>query len=99
MEIKRLKQFAEANNMDPIELFEKLKNTGKLTDDSAVYGGLFTEKERFGLNKTEADVRSRDRRPRSIEDFAGSKIGAVGSSEDPDLSEREDEDIYSHYIE
>ena len=73
VEIKRLKQFAEANNMNPNELFEKLKNTGSLTGKDAVYGGLFTDKEKFGLNKTDADVRSRERRHKSIEDFAGTK--------------------------
>lgn len=99
VEIKRLKQFAEANNMDPNDLFEKLKNTGSLTGKGAVYGGLFTEKEKFGMNKTDADVRSRERRPKSIEDFAGTNKGASTSTDDADLSEREDEDIYTHYIE
>ena len=50
------------------------------------------------MNKTENDVQSRERRQRSIEDFAGTKAGGA-STEDADLSEREDEDIYSHYIE
>ena len=51
------------------------------------------------MNKTDADVRSRERRPKSIEDFAGTKGGAGTSTDDADLSEREDEDIYTHYIE
>jgi hypothetical protein len=33
IEIKRLKQFAQANNMDPSELFKQLRDTGKLTQD------------------------------------------------------------------
>jgi hypothetical protein len=48
------------------------------------------------MNKGENDVRSRARRQRSIEDFAGSK---ASSTDDADLSEREEEDIYTHYIE
>jgi hypothetical protein len=59
--------------MDPVELFNKLKDTGKLQSEQATYGGLFTDKERFGMNKTDKDVKSRERRQRSIEDFAGSK--------------------------
>lgn len=96
--MKRLKEFAQANKMDVNDLFEKLKNGGKLTENEAKYGGLFTDKEKFGMNKTDADVRSRERRQRSIEDFAGSKSKA-SQSEESDLSEREEEDIYTHYIE
>jgi hypothetical protein len=50
------------------------------------------------MNKTDADVRSRERRQRSIEDFIGSKSKA-SQNEESDLSEREEEDIYTHYIE
>jgi hypothetical protein len=95
--IKRLKEFAKANNMSEADLFEKLKNSGSLKAKSSTNGGYFYDKEKFGLNKTEKDVKSRERKQISIEDFAGSK-GAAGT-EDADLSEREDEDIYTHYIE
>jgi hypothetical protein len=80
--------------MSETELFEKLKDTGSLKGKGATNGGFFSDKEKFGLNKTEADVKSRERKSISIEDFVGSK-----GSEDADLSEREDEDIYTHYIE
>ena len=33
IEIKRLKQFAQQNNMDPAELFKQLRDTGKLTQE------------------------------------------------------------------
>ena len=81
--LKTTNQQSEANNMNPNELFEKLKNTGSLTGKGAVYGGLFTDEEKFGLNKTDADVRARERRHKSIEDFAGTK----GDATSPDDAE------------
>ena len=93
--IKRLKEFAKANNMSEADLFEQLKDSGSLKSKGSTNGGFFYDKERFGLNKNEADVKSRERKPVSIEDFAGSSH----PQDSGDLSEREEEDIYTHYIE
>lgn len=76
-----------------------MKDYRNLSQDmQTVTGGVLSDKERFGINATEADVHGRkQRRVRSIEDFAGK--ASSSSSADPDLSEREDEDIFQHYME
>jgi len=85
--------------LDPNDLFEKLKDTGKLAGKSLT-GGHFTDKEKFGFLKTEYDVKSRERRQISLEDFAGKSTTSYSAPYlDDDLSEREEEDIYTHYIE
>lgn len=76
-----------------------MKDYRNLTQDMKTSTeGVFGDKEKFGINATEADLHGRkQRRVRSIEDFAGK--ASSKSQDDPDLSEREDEDIYQHYLE
>ena len=64
-----------------------MKDWAKLSE-SRTDGGKFTEKSRLGLLKTDKDVQGRQRRVKNIEEYA-----------QDDLSEREDEDIYAHYME
>lgn len=55
-------------------------------------GGRYSNKDKLGTGKTESDAgQGRSKKARSIQEFAG----ATGTD---DLSEREDEDIYNHYM-
>lgn len=67
---------------------EQLKDWANIAENNT-YGGKYTEKSRYGTLKNELDVEGRRPQARSLEKFAG----------DADLSEREDEDIYAHYME
>lgn len=57
--------------------------------------GRVSLKERVGLAKGDSIPTRQRRSVKSIQDFAGS---ASSQAADADLSEREDEDIYAHYI-
>ena len=70
---------------------ERLKTMSKVSDESYKVGD-YNDRSRFGISATEFDVAPRQRQTRSITDFAG-------ASNNEDLSEREDEDIYRHYME
>lgn len=57
--------------------------------------GRYSLKEKLGTGKTEKDVgQGRKKKVSSIQEFAGASVG----SKDEDLSEREEEDIYNHYM-
>lgn len=90
---QRLEKFAELNNMHTEDLLDKLKDWTNLTEVDQL-GGNFTERDRLKALKSEHDVKARKSQTRSLSEFAGSS-----SKGEEDLSEREDEDIYVHYME
>lgn len=81
--------------MTDTELYEKIKDQVYIKDANtqAISGGRYANKEKLGTGKTESDAgQGRSKKARSIHEFAG------GSAETDDLSEREEEDIYNHYM-
>ena len=86
---QRLKKFAENNNISSEELFDQMKDFANISENN-LSGGKFTSKDTLGLLKTDKDVEGRQARTRSLNEFA--------SAAEEDLSEREDEDIYAHYM-
>jgi len=89
---KRIKALAEESGVTREQIYEQAKDHIMLHDNIKSIQGRFSNQERFGLGKSEKDVPSREAKARSIHAFAGSKS-------DDDLSEREDDDIYAHYME
>ena len=92
MKLQRLEKAAQINNLTPEEMFDQLKDTTSLTDVKSV-GGQFTNKNKVGAIKNVMDIKGREKQMRSIDAFAGSR------QDEGELSEREDEDIYAHYME
>lgn len=84
---QRLEKIAEANNMSAEDLLKQIKDWGTI-GNSRKYGGEFTDKSKFGMLKEEFDVKGRERKTKNLSEYA----------KEEDLSEREDEDIYAHYI-
>lgn len=92
---QRIEKTAASSNMKSEDLLEQMKQWANVSENSTL-GGKFTDKERFGQLKSEQEIPNRQKRgTRSLNDFAGT----AASQEDADLSEREDEDIYAHYME
>jgi len=67
-------------------LFEQIKDFGNIQEKKNL-GGEFTEKQRLGMLHNESTINNREKQAKNLEEYAR-------ESE----SEREDEDIYSHYI-
>lgn len=76
--------------MNADDLLDQMKDWATLSSKNASRGTV-SQKESVGLAKSEPTPSRQTRTVKSIQDFAG-------SSQDADLSEREDEDIYAHYI-
>ena len=68
-----------------------MKYWANISENEKGYSCKFTQKERFGQG--EQEVKSRQQKAKSLSNFAGS------ASASEDLSDREDEDIYAHYME
>lgn len=66
-----------------MELLSKLGNFS----ETQKFAGEFTEKEKLGMLSNDQDVANRQKKTRDLANYA------EGSE-----SEREDEDIYSHYM-
>ena len=80
--------------MSDIEFYDSIKDYVHLEDSNIQnnIGGKYSNKNKLGTGKTESDGgQGRSKKARSIQEFAG----ATGTD---DLSEREDEDIYNHYM-
>jgi hypothetical protein len=67
-----------------------LRDLTKVSDEVYNFGD-YHQRNKYGVSQGEFDVKPRERQTRSITDFAGAA--------NEDLSEREDEDIYRHYME
>ena len=89
---QRFERAAAFNGEEVEDLLESIKDYTKVTDETHRFGREFTDRKRFGVSQTEFDSKPREKQVRSITDFAG-------SASNEDLSEREDEDIYRHYME
>jgi hypothetical protein len=57
--MQRLQDYAQKNNMSTDQLFEFMKDWGKVSDESS-HGGAFTAKEKYGMLKDEQDVSNRE---------------------------------------
>ena len=90
---QRLEKFANINSMQPEELFDQVKDWANISNTN-INGGSFTEKEKYGQLKKDSDVQGRQRKSKNLSDFAASL-----QNTEEDLSEREEEDIYAHYME
>lgn len=90
MQQQRFDRSAALNGEESEELLERMRNLSKVSDDSYKIGH-YNDRNRFGVSASEFDVIPRQRQTRSITDFAG-------ALNNEDLSEREDEDIYRHYM-
>jgi hypothetical protein len=90
---QRLEKFANINSMQPEELFDQVKDWANISNTN-INGGSFTEKEKYGQLKKDSDVKGRQRKSKNLGDFAASL-----QNTEEDLSEREEEDIYAHYME
>lgn len=89
---KRIKKLAEESGMTREQLYEQVKDNIHLHGNIKSLQDRLSSQERFGIGKSEADVPSREAKARSLHDFAGKQAN------DDDLSEREDDDIYAHYM-
>lgn len=87
---QRFDRSAALNGEESEDLLERIKSMSKVSDESYKIGD-YNDRNRFGVSASEYDVTPRQRQTRSITDFAG-------ASNNEDLSEREDEDIYRHYM-
>lgn len=67
-------------------MFDSIKNTSQILENYHT-GGEYSYKERLGMLKNDFEIENREKRSKNLESFA------KGSD-----SEREDEDIYNHYI-
>lgn len=85
IKLQRFQQAAEDMEIPTDELYEKISNLGNFSDKTK-YGGTFSTKQKLGM-LDEGRVQTREKAIRNLNDYAR-------DSE----SEREDEDIYAHYI-
>jgi hypothetical protein len=81
---------ANEKNMKTEDLLDQLKYWGNITEGDR-FMGEFAKKERYGTLKDETEVEGRQKK-------AGKGLRQFANDEE-DLSEREDEDIYAHYME
>jgi hypothetical protein len=88
---QRFDRAAAFNGQETEELLESIRDMNKVSDESFIHGD-YHQRNKFGVSQTDFDTKARERQARSIQDFAG-------ASNNEDLSEREDEDIYRHYME
>lgn len=90
LDTKRIEAFAKKHGLTNEEVYDGIKDYARLSKQDK--HGDFTTANTLGMSKSDANIENRQRNIKSIKDWA-----RAGQDED-DLSEREDEDIYAHYM-
>ncbi len=93
MQTQRIEAFATQNGQKPEDLMNQLKDWSNIADNNKSFADKFTNRDLYG------QAAEKERLLKTRPAKASKNLSEFAASNDEDLSEREDEDIYSHYME